>query len=142
MIEPNYDQTTDQMNASRAALARIKKLHDYDPHLTDDDSVIICSNEIADEAQMFLRDNLDLNGVGVFYDADEYHKHLPRDFAQKILDDLALIWECPYYRGELSELAMAMSLCPMHFCDWAACFDDETEECSQIRAIFPHNHDT
>jgi len=42
----------------------------------------------------------------------------------------------------LSELAMQYSLCPVHFVDWAICFDDEPEDCSQVRAIFPRSHDT
>lgn len=47
-----------------------------------------------------------------------------------------------YRRDDLSHLLMQHSLCPMHFCDWAICFDDDDPECSQIRAIFPHGHDT
>lgn len=45
------------------------------------------------------------------------------------------------YRQEISELALAMSLCPVHFVDYAICFDDEDPECAVIRATFP-NHDT
>lgn len=45
------------------------------------------------------------------------------------------------YRDELSRLALEMSLCPMHLCDYMACFDDDNEECSQIRTLFP-SHDT
>lgn len=45
------------------------------------------------------------------------------------------------YRDELSTLALSMSLCPMHLCDYASCFDDDDDECSQIRAMFP-SHDT
>lgn len=47
-----------------------------------------------------------------------------------------------YSRDELSHLYMQYSLCPLHHWDWAICFDDEDPECSQIRAIFPHGHDT
>jgi hypothetical protein len=45
-------------------------------------------------------------------------------------------------RDEVSELAMSLSLCPIHFVDWAICFDDEDPECDQIRLIFPIGHDT
>lgn len=45
-------------------------------------------------------------------------------------------------RDELSKLAMDYSLCPMHFVDWAICFDDEDPGCNQIRQVFPHGHDT
>lgn len=50
-------------------------------------------------------------------------------------------WGWQPYRQELSEMALSMSLCPMHLCDYMACFDDEDEECATIRAYFP-NHDT
>jgi hypothetical protein len=42
---------------------------------------------------------------------------------------------------EMTELALNMSLCPIHFCDYAICFDDENPECVQVRAIHPA-HDT
>jgi hypothetical protein len=44
-------------------------------------------------------------------------------------------------REELTELALSMSLCPLHLCDYAICFDDEDPECAQIREIHP-GHDT
>jgi len=47
-----------------------------------------------------------------------------------------------YARDELSQLYMRHSLCPMHHIDWAICFDDQDAECSAIRSIFPHSHDT
>ena len=45
-------------------------------------------------------------------------------------------------RDEVSELAMSLSLCPIHFVDWAICFDDEDPTCEQVRLIFPIGHDT
>lgn len=45
------------------------------------------------------------------------------------------------YRELITELALAYSLCPMHFCDYAICFDDEDAECAAIRHIHPA-HDT
>ena len=44
-------------------------------------------------------------------------------------------------REELTELSLSMSLCPMHFRDYAICFDDEDPECEVIRLIHPA-HDT
>jgi len=41
----------------------------------------------------------------------------------------------------LSMLRLDNSLCPMHHCDYAACFDDDDPECATIRAYFP-SHDT
>ena len=40
-----------------------------------------------------------------------------------------------------SEFLLSLSICPIHECDYATCFDDEDEECAQLRAAFP-NHDT
>lgn len=45
-------------------------------------------------------------------------------------------------RDKLTQLMIDASLCPLHFCDWASCFDDDDAECSAIRAIYPHSHDT
>ena len=45
-------------------------------------------------------------------------------------------------RDEVSRLAIEQSLCPVHFVDWAICFDDNNVGCTQVRAIFPHGHDT
>lgn len=50
-------------------------------------------------------------------------------------------WSWQPYRQELSEMALSMSLCPMHRVDYQACFDDEDPECETIRRFFP-NHDT
>lgn len=123
-----------------AAMKRIKLILDTPPYLIDDRSFVILNNEPHEQAQSFIRDNLDLKGMGIT--SDWGYDELPTDFAQRILDDLAIIWADGFYRDEISEIAMSLSLCPLHFCDWAACFDDEDTECEQIRAIFPHGHDT
>lgn len=44
-------------------------------------------------------------------------------------------------REELTELALADSLCPLHLVDYAICFDDEDPACSAIRTVWP-GHDT
>jgi hypothetical protein len=44
-------------------------------------------------------------------------------------------------RQRLSMLLLDFSLCPMHCCDYAICFDDDDAECAAIRALFP-SHDT
>lgn len=46
-----------------------------------------------------------------------------------------------YDRQWFSTMALEMSLCPLHFCDYAICFDDDDPGCSQIRDCFP-DHDT
>ena len=46
-------------------------------------------------------------------------------------------------RSDLTDLCINdLSLCPIHLVDWAICFDDQPDDCSQVRAIFPDNHDT
>lgn len=40
-----------------------------------------------------------------------------------------------------STLALDLSLCPLHFIDYAACFDDDDAECAAIRTCFP-SHDS
>lgn len=40
-----------------------------------------------------------------------------------------------------STLMLALSLCPLHSCDYAICFDDDDPECESIRACFPE-HDS
>ena len=41
-------------------------------------------------------------------------------------------------RDKLSDVAMNLSLCPLHMIDWAICFDDARATCYQIREIFPN----
>lgn len=45
-------------------------------------------------------------------------------------------------RDDVTQLLMDDSLCPIHAVDWAICFDDEPEDCAQVRRIFPRSHDT
>jgi hypothetical protein len=44
-------------------------------------------------------------------------------------------------REQLTERALAESLCPLHLIDYAICFDDDNPECAAIRMIHPE-HDT
>ena len=44
-------------------------------------------------------------------------------------------------RDAISQLRLSDSLCPLHACDYAICFDDDDAECAAIRSCFP-NHDT
>lgn len=45
-------------------------------------------------------------------------------------------------RDQLTGLLIQHSLCPLHRCDWAICFDDEDPSCDAIRQIYPNSHDT
>lgn len=40
-------------------------------------------------------------------------------------------------REALTELLLSQSLCPLHECDYAICFDDDDPECASIRQIHP-----
>lgn len=128
---------------AQAAFSRITNIAESQPYWLDDKGYILSMNEELVAAQTYLRDHLDLP-TSTQVDGDELqgYEDLTREHAQRILNDLALIWGYPFYRDQISKLAMDMSLCPMHFCDWASCFDDEDEECAAIRSIFPYGHDT
>lgn len=43
-------------------------------------------------------------------------------------------------RDGLSALALELSVCPIHFVDYAICFDDDNPECYPVRMAFP-SHD-
>jgi|SRR6187431_94630 len=47
----------------------------------------------------------------------------------------------PYSRDLISTLCLENSVCPIHHCDYASCFDDDDPECALIRQYFP-GHDT
>lgn len=68
--------------------------------------------------------------------------NITHEQAQRIIELLHTIASDEYCRDDLSHLAMSFSLCPMHFVDWAICFDDQDPECEQIRSVFPYGHDT
>lgn len=40
-------------------------------------------------------------------------------------------------RDDLSHMRLQYSICPLHACDYAICFDDDDAECAAIRATFP-----
>jgi len=40
-----------------------------------------------------------------------------------------------------SMMRLEHSLCPLHHCDYAICFDDDDPDCATIRDLFP-DHDT
>lgn len=61
--------------------------------------------------------------------------------ADAMHDDYQTLIADPLRRDELTELALSLSLCPMHLCDYAICFDDANDECAAIRLIHP-SHDT
>lgn len=71
----------------------------------------------------------------------EHSRAWPRMLDIRFIHATFLVWAAEQ-RDKLTEFTMGMSLCPIHFIDWAICFDDEDPECAQVRTIFPHSHDT
>jgi hypothetical protein len=84
------------------------------------------SNELIDE----MIDDTDAMPI-----ADAFHNiDALRATCRDLLDD-------PHNRETLTDIALALSLCPMHLIDYAICFDDDDAECAAIRIIHP-SHDT
>lgn len=78
-----------------------------------------------------------------FADLAPYARNLFPTIAQLIhdIDELATT---EYHSDDLQRRSMLLldySLCPIHRCDYAICFDDDDADCAQIRAFFP-SHDT
>jgi hypothetical protein len=128
----NLDDATRRarMNDATAALQRIN-----DPTTPDDynyalRSILLRLSRINDDF------DFDLSDLDADLDPDE----LP--FANPICADINAIILSPFHHDELSHLALQQSLCPMHFIDFAICFDDDDPTCSQIRTIYAHSHDT
>jgi hypothetical protein len=79
-------------------------------------------------------------------DDETNHSNYPAAFAPKSPERRAMHAELlelliTLSTDDISELRLADSLCPLHACDYAICFDDDDAECAQIRSIFP-SHDT
>lgn len=72
---------------------------------------------------------------------DEWNAPLP--VCERMFDLYHALRSAPYKMGreEVTNLALEDSLCPIHFVDYAICFDDANTECNQVREIHP-NHDT
>lgn len=133
----DYEASLIDLRKAQAAQARLSELLQTD------------AEDLDGNYQNLVRDLLtsDLHSLHAFATTEK----LQDDFAdwgfteaeiRETIELLVLISGNEYLTDYLSDLAMGMSLCPIHFVDWAICFDDQPDECSQIRAIFPHSHDT
>jgi hypothetical protein len=125
-----------------AATKRLEHWLNHTPVVEDEKHMVIWCDSEAEELQMMIRDLLGDPEADLEIE-DLWVDFTPRQrvCAQQIMNDLRTVWADPYSRDTISQWAMSLSLCPMHFCDWMACFEDENEECSAIRSIFPHSHD-
>ena len=118
------------MIKSNDALALIRTLCD-----ANDDNFIIARSLMID-AHMHI-------------DADQTRRELRDNFMLDNFDTLArliatLFDDTPFNDATIESrtaLALEFSLCPLHFIDYAICFDDDDADCAPIRAIHP-SHDT
>jgi hypothetical protein len=118
------------------------------PRVDDLDRLAIDSDFVADERNLlidYMNNDIDDYDLEAFLRDCESDRYLD---LRRAFDTIKMMRSphptLDYYphRDELSKLAMDHSLCPIHWVDWAICFDDEPEDCAQIRAIFPNGHDT
>lgn len=105
-------------------------------------------NDLYDFTQELFRDllcdgrnDIDLDALHTEYDA--VFGHPAR--LEACLNDFLHNWDIAaadeYSTHWLSMHCLALSVCPVHRQDYAACFDDDEDGCDQIRAFFP-SHDT
>lgn len=119
---------------------------DIDDRFRPDDAHDIANAMLRDLLILDDDDTLDYSILNIDFDLDYYRDNYDLDLdidalARELIDLLALIRTDPYSIHFLSQLRLDQSLCPLHHCDYAACFDDDDPECATIRAIFP-SHDT
>jgi hypothetical protein len=132
--------------AFNSAIARINELTTHtdacstDPYRPTDDhdfafyalrSALICLQTNPDDPRSLL----------IFPDFDTTTDDDELRFLPTMIELLTTIIDYDFSRDAITELALANSLCPLHFCDYAICFDDDDPECAPIRFIH-QSHDT
>lgn len=137
---------TDRFNAARSTIESltIDPAPSTDPHRPDTDfdradetlRILLCESDLSIFTDMLI-EPIDL-------DFDAYES--PRDTTIALLRALHELFTLAadhsnFAREYLTTLALDHSLCPLHFTDYAICFDDDDDECRAIRAIHP-THDT
>lgn len=141
--ECNRNHTTGNDEADRAHDPRWGAWADQDSHNIADGALrnaLCCLQHDPEAGGSELTFHQEFIDPGeVYRDADEAVEAAA--FA-KISELIKVIMAYRFSRDEITRITIAQSLCPLHFCDWAACFDDEDKECEQIRAIYPYGHDT
>lgn len=86
-------------------------------------------------------DAIDLNYYNEEYkDQPAIQTRIPI-IAEHLYKSYSTLLRDTYSRQFISELCLQNSVCPMHHDDYAACFDDDLDDCRIIREYFP-NHDT
>jgi hypothetical protein len=118
-------------------------------HTDDCDHDSYRDPDAHDLAQEMLRDMLILDDDDrideTTFELDYYRDNYDRDDIDSIYESLrSVLTELRTDRYSihfLSQLRLDNSLCPIHHCDYMACFEDDDPECATIRAYFP-DHDT
>lgn len=108
-----------------------------------------CPDDIYDVGHWLIRDLL-CSDDGSYSDYDglvDEYKERPelKQYIPVIQEQLQYAYQSllidEYGKHFISTLALTYSVCPMHHCDYCACFDDDDPECALIREYFP-SHDT
>ncbi|WNO27762.1 hypothetical protein SEA_HUWBERT_115 [Microbacterium phage Huwbert] len=133
------------MNASEARRRVLDMITPADKgnHPYRQDDIYTMSSEIWRD--LIASDN-DLTSI---HRPDYINDYLPIIRHESIIDAtindlhqaLAVILADPYSVDWMSHQYLDLSLCPVHHGDYAACFDDDEEDCRVIRQYFPQ-HDT
>lgn len=136
----------------KAALARIKELTEHTPECLlntmswPDADGKYAPDDAHDHAASAFRYCLILAGNDEAFDADPPRGEFDENeapFAKELYDLLLVVMGYEFGGTEaMTRFAIDDSLCPVHFIDWAICFDDEDPDCAQVRAIYPNCHDT
>lgn len=148
MTEWSYDEAIARGDWARTALARIHEVGETENEqgLSDFSSVLrmVLTTLPEMDAQYLAMIERDLSS-GREEDKGENEAQWFEEVVEivrALRDNAGFDDQYNTSRDDVSHLCMTESLCPIHFVDWAICFDDEDEECSQVRAIYPTSHDT
>ena len=128
-------------NSSITPSAELRAIFD---RMTELDRRILDTRDINDtttdsrDLLTTLRDDLHISA-----DTDEQSLFdaAPTALRDDFLAMIHIIRDKPHYRDMLTDYALSLSICPLHFTDYAICFDDDDDECAAIRTIHP-SHDT
>ena len=131
------------MNTSSSHLERSISLSRAASSALDALDRILANNDDASYAairDLLCDDSATLNASLAITNSDDYDADIDliASLIQDIIDDIEFSRTyTPDSRQRLSILALSLSLCPLHFHDYAICFDDSLEECEIIRDFFP-----
>jgi hypothetical protein len=113
-------------------IRRLRELIDHAPDCNTDPYRDDDQHDLAAADARFLLHSLDDRSAIDFCNSDA--KYELRTLINSLCGN-------EYAKGFISTLALEFSLCPMHLCDYQACFDDDEPDCAIIREYFP-DHDT